>query len=96
MKTRKQLKSEIERLEMALQTEYASNDHLMKLVKEKNKEIERLKNGDCEEDCWCAYCKHSIFDGYNGAGPAYKCRKKILCKHFEEKDEGERRVSFET
>lgn len=86
MKTRKQLKSEIERLEMALQTADASNDHLMKLVKEKNEEIDRLKNGDCVKGEYCSMCKHAKFtrdfDGYSH----YICENTLLCKKYEEKE----------
>lgn len=96
MKTRKQLKSEIERLEMALQTADASNDHLMKLVKEKNEEIEHLKSGDCVVDEWCAYCKYSKYVGnrIESNGKLFQCLKKIKCKNYEERNEKERRETW--
>lgn len=86
MKTRKQLKSEIERFKGLYETAEASNNHLMELVKQKNEAIERLKNGDCEKGEYCSMCKHAKFtrdfDGYTH----YICEYRLLCKKYEEKE----------
>lgn len=86
MKSRKQLKSEIERFKGLYETAEASNKHLMELVKQKNEAIEQLENGDCKKGEYCSMCKHAKFtrdyDGYTH----YICEHRVLCKRYEEKE----------